>query len=71
MSEDGVKFDVTTLPVSSVVVFTDRAEVKRTIKCNLEAGAREITVYNLASKLDPDSIRYFLWFLLRSLSVSG
>lgn len=50
-------FDVKDLPLQTVVVYTDRAEVKRQIKCTVRAGANEIVVSDIAGNADPDSIR--------------
>ena len=44
-------------PVHSVVVYTDRAEVCRTVKADLQRGENEVTVRRLPPAIDQDSIR--------------
>ena len=51
-------FNVKDLPVETVVVYPDRAEVKRKVKCSVQPGSNEIVVSDIATKADPDSIRY-------------
>ena len=43
--------------VESVVVYSDRAEVKRRVSVNLEAGKNEVIVHSLSTCLDKNSIR--------------
>uniref|UniRef100_A0A1I7Z7Y9 DUF4140 domain-containing protein n=1 Tax=Steinernema glaseri TaxID=37863 RepID=A0A1I7Z7Y9_9BILA len=52
-----VTFKATDLPIQSVTVFNDRAQVKRELKTHLEAGVHEVVIENLASSIDGDSIR--------------
>ena len=44
-------------PLHSVVVYRDRAEVKRSVSVKLEAGENEVAVSGLAECVDKNSIR--------------
>ena len=44
-------------PVESVVVYADRAEVKRRVSVSLEAGKNEVVVQGLSTCVDKNSIR--------------
>lgn len=44
-------------PVHSVVVYRDRAEVKRTISLILPAGESNVVIKDLSVAVDGDSIR--------------
>ena len=55
--EEILVFSTPTLPVRSVVVFLDRAEVARTVQANVRKGEHEIILKNLSHAIDKDSIR--------------
>lgn len=44
------------IPIKSVIVFTDRAEITRNFKVNLKSGINEIQIENVASSIVPNSI---------------
>lgn len=44
-------------PIESVVVYGDRAEVKRAVTVNLVPGENEVVVGDLTSEIDRNSIR--------------
>ena len=44
--------------IESVVVYQDRAEVKRAVPVRLTPGENEVIVYDLAECVDKNSIRY-------------
>lgn len=44
--------------IESVVVFTDRAEVRRAVPVTLAAGENEVVIYGLSSCVDQNSIRF-------------
>uniref|UniRef100_A0AC34FID7 DUF4140 domain-containing protein n=1 Tax=Panagrolaimus sp. ES5 TaxID=591445 RepID=A0AC34FID7_9BILA len=44
------------IPIKSVIVFTDRAEITRNFKVNLKSGINEIQLENVASSIVPNSI---------------
>ena len=44
--------------IHSVVVYRDRAEVKRTVPANLATGENEVILTGLAECVDKNSIRY-------------
>uniref|UniRef100_A0A914Z259 Protein F37C4.5 n=1 Tax=Panagrolaimus superbus TaxID=310955 RepID=A0A914Z259_9BILA len=44
------------IPIKSVIVFTDRAEITRNFKVNLKSGINEIHLKNVASSIVPNSI---------------
>lgn len=50
-------FDTPALPVRSVVVFLDRAEVARTVRGDVREGENEVILKNLSPAIDRDSIR--------------
>ena len=51
------KFNIKEQKCLQVVVFTDRAEVKRSIKCTLEKGENEVVLSAVSNFVDRDSIR--------------
>ncbi|CAD6192444.1 unnamed protein product [Caenorhabditis auriculariae] len=51
------EFEVRDLEIQKVVVFSDRAEIKRLARVQLNAGTNEVHVKNLTSSLLPDSLR--------------
>ncbi len=51
-------FSMKSLVCDKVVVFTDRAEVRRTLKLILNEGENEIVISNVANLIDQDSVRY-------------
>ena len=46
--------------IESVVVYQDRAEVKRAVPVHLIPGENEVIIYDLAECVDKNSIRYNL-----------
>ena len=44
--------------IHSVVVYSDRAEVKRTVPASLAAGENEVLLTGLTECVDKNSIRY-------------
>ncbi len=56
-SEKQQKFNIKEQKCLQVVVFTDRAEVKRSIKCVLEEGENEIVLSAISNFVDKESIR--------------
>jgi len=44
-------------PIDSVVVYKDRAEVKRRMRVSLAAGENELVVSDIAECVDQNSIR--------------
>ena len=44
--------------IESVVVYQDRAEVKRAVPVRLTPGENEVIIYDLAECVDKNSIRY-------------
>ena len=44
--------------IESVVVYRDRAEVKRAVPVHLAPGENEVIIYDLAECVDKNSIRY-------------
>ena len=48
---------VSETPLHSVVVYRDRAEVKRSVSVKLEAGENEVAVSGLTECVDKNSIR--------------
>ena len=64
MAESGdkqYKHNVKDLPVLSVTVYTDRAEVKRTVKLSIDKpGDTEAIIERLSDKCDLESIRCVL-----------
>lgn len=61
MSESKVnssqKYSIKELPCEKVVVYQDRAEVKRLIKTRLNKGENEIIISNVSNNVDQDSVR--------------
>ena len=47
--------------IESVVVYTDRAEVRRTVPVTLAAGENTVIVYGLSSCVDKNSIRLVMF----------
>ena len=47
--------------IQSVVVYRDRAEVKRIVPASLAAGENEVIVTGLAECVDKNSVRYHWW----------
>ncbi|VDK51103.1 unnamed protein product [Anisakis simplex] len=52
-----VCLEARTLPTKSVIVYCDRAEVKRIVRCNLQEGRNEIIVKNVSSVIERQSLR--------------
>ncbi len=52
------EFSMKSLTCEKVVVYTDRAEVKRTLKLKLNEGENEIVFSNVANFIDQESVRY-------------
>ena len=50
-------FEIKALKCEKVVVFTDRAEVKRSLKVKLQKGENELVISNVSSLVDQDSVR--------------
>ena len=44
--------------IESVVIYQDRAEVKRAVPVHITPGENEVIVYDLAECVDKNSIRY-------------
>ena len=53
-----VEVDVSTCPISGVVVYLDRADVTRSVEVELTPGENEVIVKELSRVIDSDSIRY-------------
>ena len=53
--------------IDSVVVYKDRAEVKRVAPVHLCAGENEVIVSDLPECVDKNSIRYLSFFICNSL----
>ena len=53
-----VEVNVRECAIRSVVVFKDRAEVKRAVAVELAAGENEVLIGGLAECVDKNSIRY-------------
>ena len=51
------EFDAHDLEVGGVVVYPDRAEVKRLIRASLKKGENDVMVNQLPSVVDPKSLR--------------
>ena len=54
------EYDASELEVGGVVVYPDRAEVKRMIRTRLKKGENNILVNQLPSVVDPKSLRLVL-----------
>jgi len=52
------EFKASELEVGGVVVYPDRAEVKRLIRVTLRKGENDVVVNQLPSVVDPKSLRY-------------
>jgi chromosome segregation ATPase len=57
MSSGERVFCVKSLPCEKVVVFKDRAEVKRLLKTKLTRGENELIVKSMSNLIDKDSVR--------------
>lgn len=57
-----LEFPVKACSIQSVVVYKDRAEVKRIIRAELLAGVNEVVVNGLAETINKNSIRYAIPF---------
>ena len=57
MEKNIQKFQIKNLPCEKVVVFVDKAEVKRSLKVKLETGENEIIISNVSNLIDQESIR--------------
>lgn len=55
-----VETSVRDCAIESVVVFADRAEVKRAVPVTLAAGENEVVIHGLSSCVDKNSIRFAL-----------
>ena len=51
------EYDARDLEVGGVVVYADRAEVKRMIRVSLKKGENDVMVNQLPSVVDPKSLR--------------
>jgi hypothetical protein len=58
MATKSQSFQIKSLQCENVVVFTDRAEVKRLLKVKLEKGENELVISNVSNLIDQDSVRY-------------
>ncbi|KAL6738427.1 hypothetical protein Aduo_011974 [Ancylostoma duodenale] len=50
-------FEAADLPTKSVVVYSDRAEVKRVVKASLAKGTNEIIIQNVSAVIERQSVR--------------
>ena len=50
-------FKISSCNTESVVVYLDRAEVKRSLKIKLKAGENEIVLNNLSQHINKDTVR--------------
>ena len=57
MASKQLTFSMKDLPCEKVVVFKDRAEVKRSVKTNLKKGENEIVINGVTNSIDRDSVR--------------
>uniref|UniRef100_A0A0M3IEB1 DUF4140 domain-containing protein n=1 Tax=Ascaris lumbricoides TaxID=6252 RepID=A0A0M3IEB1_ASCLU len=60
MSHEGVHthlLEARSLPTKSVVVYGDRAEVKRIVKCDLYSGRNELIIQNVSAVIERQSLR--------------
>ena len=55
--QNKVEVDVKECAIHSVVVYQDRAEVRRVVPANLAAGENEVIINGLAECVDNNSIR--------------
>ncbi|CAI4227171.1 unnamed protein product [Auanema sp. JU1783] len=51
------KFDASSLPTKNVIVYCDRAEVKRLVVANLNKGTNEIIIQNVSAVIERQSVR--------------
>ena len=51
------KFSIKDLPCEKVVVYQDRAEIKRLIRTKLKKGETELVINNVSNNIDQDSVR--------------
>ena len=51
------RFSMRDLRCEKVVVYQDRAEVKRLIKVNLKKGTNQLVLFNVSNQIEPNSIR--------------
>lgn len=51
-------FKIASCKTESVVVYLDRAEVKRSLKTKLRAGENEIILNDLSQYINKDTVRY-------------
>ena len=51
------KFSIKDLPCEKVVVYQDRAEIKRLIRTKLKKGENELVINNVSNNIDQDSVR--------------
>lgn len=57
MAANKQTFSMKELPFEKVVVFKDRAEVKRLVKTRLNKGETEIVLTDVTNSIDRDSVR--------------
>ena len=57
------EFDANALEVGGVVVYPDRAEVKRLIRASLKKGENDVMINQLPSVVDPKSLRSVRGFI--------
>ena len=55
------EFDSSDLEVGGVVVYRDRAEVKRLIRVSVKKGENDVVVNQLPSVVDPKSLRLVVY----------
>ena len=67
--QNKVEVDVKECAIHSVVVYQDRAEVRRVVPANLAAGENEVIINGLAECVDKDSIRCVCCVCGRCVSV--
>ncbi|HQJ06695.1 MAG TPA: DUF4140 domain-containing protein, partial [Spirochaetota bacterium] len=56
INKEDFKFEINS-SVKSVTIFSDRAEVTRTMKANIKKGVDNITFLNLGTNIDSNTIR--------------
>ena len=61
------EFNSSDLKVGGVVVYRDRAEVKRIIRVSVKKGENDVVVNQLPSVVDPKSLRLVLLRVILSL----
>lgn len=57
LSKPSQELEVKTCSIHNVVVYRDRAEVRRTVNVSLPAGESEVIIKGLSESVDGDSIR--------------